>query len=83
MHNIIINGKEYKDGYEYIDYMFNKISEDSNHELSLEDALEFIKFYGLKNCINAQGKFGFVGKAAIDRLDYALAWEKYDLIKKE
>lgn len=72
-----------EDGYAYTDRLFKMIGEDANYELPLEEAVDYIKFYGLKDLMIAEGRIGFVGAVAMDRLNKALVWEDYILVKKE
>lgn len=71
--------KENEDGYEYTDRLFKMIGNHPEHSLPLQEAVDYIKFYGLKGLLQAQGRIGFVGQAAIDRLDKALVWEGYQV----
>lgn len=68
-------------GYEYARKMEQEIANNPNHTLSLESAIEYIKFYGLEIADN-QGILGFVGKTAKDRINKALVWEGYNLVKE-
>lgn len=62
-------------GYEYVKQLKAKITESPTHSLSLQDSLDFIKFYGLRNLIGSSGDMRFVGQVAIDVLDKALSDE--------
>lgn len=56
-------------GYEYTKELKTKIENSPTHTLSPKDSFEFIKFYGLRNLIDAQGDIRFVGQVAINALD--------------
>ena len=60
-------------GYEYTRQLKTKIAESPTHTLTLQDALDYISFYGLRNLFNASGDMRFVGQVAIDTLDRALS----------
>lgn len=60
-------------GYEYTRQLKTKIAESPTHTLDLNDAIDFIRFYGLRNLFNAQGDIRFVGQVAIDVLDKAIS----------
>lgn len=60
-------------GYEYTRQLKAKIAESPTHTLTLQDALDYISFYGLRNLFNASGDMRFVGQVAIDTLDRALS----------
>lgn len=61
------------DGYYYTRMLKQKIAEDSDQRLSLQDAIEYIRFYGIRGILAAQGDIRFVGQAAIDALDRGLS----------
>ena len=61
------------DGYYYTRMLKQKIAEDLDHQLSLQDAIEYIRFYGIRGILAAQGDIRFVGQVAIDVLDRALS----------
>ena len=67
-------------GYNFTKAMEREIANDPNHDLSLESAVKFIKFYGFE-VVHSQGLMGFVGRAAVARINKALVWEGYDLVK--
>ena len=60
----------------YTRHLMEKIKNSPDHTLSLQDAIEYMKFYGLRNLISAQGNVRFVGQAAIDAFDKALESNK-------
>ena len=60
-------------GYEYTRRLKAKIAKSPTHTLTLQDALDYISFYGLRNLFNATGDMRFVGQVAIDTLDKALS----------
>lgn len=61
------------DGYYYTRMLKQKIAEDLDHQLSFQDAIEYIRFYGIRGILAAQGDIRFVGQAAIDALDRGLS----------
>lgn len=61
------------DGYCYTRMLKQKIAEDLDQRLSLQDAIEYIRFYGIRGILAAQGDIRFVGQAAIDALDRGLS----------
>lgn len=61
------------DGYYYTRMLKQKIAEDLDHQLSLQDAIEYLRFYGIRGVLAAQGDIRFVGQVAIDVLDRALS----------
>lgn len=60
-------------GYEYTRRLKAEIAKSPTHTLTLHDALDYIRFYGLRNLFNATGDMRFVGQVAIDTLDKALS----------
>ena len=63
-------------GLAYTRHLMEKIKNSPDHTLSLQDAVEYMRFYGLRNLISAQGNVRFVGQAAIDAFDKALESDK-------
>ena len=61
------------DGYYYTRILKQKIAEDSDQRLSLQDAIAYLRFYGIRGVLAAQGDIRFVGQAAIDALDRGLS----------
>lgn len=61
------------DGYDYTRVLKQKISEDIDHRLSLQDAIAYLRFYGIRGVLAAQGDIQFVGQSAIDALDRGLS----------
>lgn len=61
------------DGYCYTRMLKQKIAEDLDQRLNLQDAIEYIRFYGIRGILDAQGDIQFVGQAAIDALDRGLS----------
>ena len=74
--------KENEDGYEYCERLYRMITKDKKHTLPLDEAVDFISFYGLRHLFFARGTQGLVGKVAIERLDHALVYENYRIIKR-
>ena len=68
--------KETENGYEYTDRLFKEIQKDSKHLLPIEEAIDYIKFYGLEELLDSHGKIRVVGKAAIRSIIN-------DVVKKE
>ena len=60
-------------GYEYTRRLKAEIAKSPTHTLTLQDALDYISFYGLRNLFNATGDMRFVGQVAIDTLDRVLS----------
>ena len=48
-------------GYEYTRRLKAEIAKSPTHTLTLQDALDYISFYGLRNLFNATGDMRFVG----------------------
>lgn len=61
------------DGYDYTRMLKQKISEDLDQRLSLQDAIAYVRFYGIRGVLAAQGDIQFVGQAAIEALDRGLS----------
>lgn len=61
------------DGYDYTRMLKQKISTDLDQRLSLQDAIAYLRFYGIRGVLAAQGDIQFVGQAAIDALDRGLS----------
>lgn len=61
------------DGYYYTRMLKQKIAEDLDQRLSLQDAIAYLRFYGIRGVLAAQGDIHFVGQAAIDALDRGLS----------
>lgn len=61
------------DGYDYTRRLKQKISTDLDQRLSLQDAIAYLRFYGIRGVLAAQGDIQFVGQAAIDALDRGLS----------
>lgn len=47
-------------GYALADEMFNKIGENEEHELSIEDVLRVISFWGFNEEVSVNSRIGFV-----------------------
>lgn len=60
-------------GYEYTRRLKAEIAKSPTHTLTLHNALDYIRFYELRNLFNAAGDMRFVGQVAIDTLDKALS----------
>ena len=61
------------DGYYYTRMLKQKIAEELDQRLSLQDAIAYLRFYGIRGVLAAQGDIRFVGQAAIDALDRGLS----------
>lgn len=48
------------DGYCYTRMLKQKIAEDLDQRLSLQDAIEYIRFYGIRGILASQGDIQFV-----------------------
>lgn len=75
--------KEEESGYEYTERLYKMIVKNPKHTLPLQEAVDYIKFYGLRNLFIAHGSKGYIGKVAIDRLDKALVREGYQVIRQK
>ena len=73
IYNLGTNSASGMNGYEYTRQLKEKIKASPNHTLSIHDALDYIKFYGLRNLFNGTGDMRFVGEVAIDVLDRSLS----------
>ena len=71
--------EQFADGYEYTKMLKDRIKERVDHTLTLQEAVDYIRFYGLRNLFNASGNIGFVGQVAIDVLDRALSYDKINV----
>lgn len=67
---------------DYTNKLYNKIKKNPRHTLPLEDAVNYIRFFGLINLMNSVGQMGCVGNAAIKRIDKAFR-DGYILTKKK
>lgn len=75
--------EQFADGYEYTKMLKDRIRERTDHTLTLQEAVDYIRFYGLRNLFNASGDIRFVGQVAIDVLDKAISYNTVDFINKE
>jgi len=57
-----------KDGYDFAEEMFAKIGESDNHEVSIEDALKIISFWGFNEESDRSSKIGFVCYCAREKI---------------
>lgn len=67
---------------DYTDKLYNKIEKNPRHTLPLDDAVNYIRLFGLINLMNSVGKMHYVGNAAIKRIDKAFR-DGYILTKKK
>ena len=75
-------------GYDLANEVFHNIGNEENHEISLQDAVRIISFFGFEE--GADGIIGFVCRCAMYKVkkcfDQALVWDDYslfnDLIKE-
>lgn len=71
--------EQFTDGYEYTKMLKDRIRERADHTLTLQESVDYIRFYGLMNLFNASGDIRFVGQVAIDVLDRAIYYNKIDV----
>ena len=71
--------EQFADGYEYTKMLKDRIRERADHSLTLQESVDYIRFYGLMNLFNASGDIRFVGQVAIDVLDRAIYYNKIDV----
>ncbi len=71
------------DGYELADEVFRNIGLNDNHEISLEDTIKVISFWGFNEEASRTSKIGFVCYCARDRIkktfESALVWDNFTL----
>lgn len=71
------------DGYALADEVFHNIGLNENHEISLDDALRVISFWGFNEEASRTSKIGFVCYCARERInktfESALVWDNFTL----
>ena len=71
------------DGYDLADEVFHNIGLNENHEISLNDALKVISFWGFNEEAERTSKIGFVCYCARERIkktfENALVWDNFTL----
>ena len=73
-------------GYALAEEMFTKIGENENHEISIEDTLKIISFWGFNEESNKSSKIGFVCCCAREKIkkifEQALIYGDFSLYKE-
>lgn len=73
-------------GYDFADEMFNKIGENEKHEMSIEDALRVISFWGFNEEAPKNDKIGFVCCCAREKFkkvfEQALVYDNFSLYEE-
>lgn len=71
------------DGYDLVDEVFCNIGLNENHEISLDDAIRVISFWGFNEETSRTSKIGFVCYCARERIkktfENALVWDNFTL----
>lgn len=71
------------DGYDLADEVYNNIGLNENHEISLDDAIRVISFWGSNEEASKTSKIGFVCYCARERIkktfECALVWDDFTL----
>lgn len=71
------------DGYALADEVFHNIGLNENHEISLDDALRVLSFWGFNEEASKTSKIGFVCSCARERIkktiESALVWDNFVL----
>ena len=71
------------DGYDLADEVFRNIGLNENHEISLNDTIRVISFWGFNEVADRTSKIGFVCYCARERikktLESALVWDDFTL----
>lgn len=70
-------------GYDLADEVFRNIGLDENHEISLNDAIRVISFWGFNEVASRSSKIGFVCYCAREKIkkifESALIWDNFIL----
>ena len=73
-------------GYDLADEIFKNIGKTENHEISLEDMIRVLSFWGFNEEAPRNDKIGFVCYCARERLkktiEKALVWGDYTLLNE-
>lgn len=71
------------DGYDLAEEVFHNIGLNENHEISLNDAIRVISFWGFNEEASKTSKIGFVCYCARERIkktfERALVWDDFTL----
>lgn len=71
------------DGYDLAEEIFHNIGLNENHEISLNDAIRVISFWGFNEEASRTSKIGFVCYCARERIkktfERALVWDDFTL----
>ena len=71
------------DGYDLAKEVYRNIGQDENHEISWDDAMRVISFWGFNEEASKTSKIGFVCYCARERIkktfDAALVWDNFTL----
>lgn len=71
------------DGYDLADEVFHNIGLNENHEISLNDTIRVISFWGFNEEASRTSKIGFVCYCARERIkktfERALVWDDFTL----
>lgn len=71
------------DGYDLADEVFRNIGLNENHEISLNDTIRVISFWGFNEEAERTSKIGFVCYCARERIkktfENALVWDNFTL----
>lgn len=71
------------DGYDLADEIFRNIGLNENHEISLNDTIRVLSFWGFNEEADKTTKIGFVCYCARERIkktfENALIWDKFTL----
>lgn len=71
------------DGYDLADEVFRNIGSNANHEISLNDTIRIISFFGFNEEADRTSKIGFVCYCARERVkktfESALVWDNFAL----
>jgi hypothetical protein len=74
--------KDTLDGYTLAREIFENIGSDPDHEISIEDMLRVLSFWGVEEGSPRNTQIGFVQYCALDRLkkilNQALVWDNHD-----
>lgn len=73
-------------GYDLADEVFRNIGSDENHEISLNDTIRVISFFGFNKEASRTTKIGFVCYCAREKIkktfERALVWDDFTLFNE-
>ena len=73
-------------GYALAEEVFDKIGKDEKHEISIEDALRIISFWGFNEAASVNSKIGFVSYCAREKFkkifEQALVYGNFGLYEE-